>query len=219
MRERTIAAITLLAAAAILAGCTGTSGVNTQDLTTATGSSTISESTSSTVDPSSSAQTPSATSALPTTDTAPSVSAGTEGLSAQEEADRAAVESQWVKSWDIYLELARTPVADREALVASVAVDPNRAKMLSAGTEFDAQGLETYGSLGHRISWPQFINGGTTALIDDCQDRSQTGAIRTTTGDKVTVGVARDHYQGSLVKGDDGVWRVGQVFYLKDEPC
>jgi len=39
------------------------------------------------------------------------------------------------------------------------------------------------------------------------------------TGDKVTVGVARDHYQGSLVKGDDGVWRVEQVFYLKDEPC
>ena len=43
--------------------------------------------------------------------------------------------------------------------------------------------------------------------------------MRTATGDKVTVGVARDHYQGSLVKGDDGVWRVQQIFYLKDEPC
>ena len=59
MRERTMAAITLLAAGALLAGCTGTSGVNTQDLTTATGSSTISASISSTVGPSSSAQTPS----------------------------------------------------------------------------------------------------------------------------------------------------------------
>ena len=219
MRERTMAAIALLAAGAILAGCTGTSGVNTQDLTTATGSSTISASISSTVGPSSSAQTPSATSALPTTDTAPSVSAGTEGLSAQEAADRAAVESQWVKSWDVYLELARTPAADREALVAAVAVDPTKTNMLSDGAKFDSQGLETYGALGHRISWPQPINGGTTALIDDCQDRSQSGSMKTATGDKVTVGVARDHYQGSLVKGDDGVWRVGQVFYLKDEPC
>ena len=219
MRVRTIAVIALLAAGAILAGCTGTSGVNTQDLTTATGSSTISASISSTVDPSSSAQTPSATSAFPTTDTAPSVSAGTEGLSAQETADRAAVESQWVKSWDVYLELARTPAADREALVASIAVDSTKTNMLSDAAKFDSQGLETYGFLGHRISWPQPINGGTTALIDDCQDASQSGSMKTATGDKVTVGVARDHYQGSLVKGDDGVWRVGQVFYLKDEPC
>ena len=219
MRERTIAAITLFAAAALLAGCTGTSGVNTQDLTTATTSSTISESISSTVGPSSSAQTLSATSAPPTTDTAPSVSAGTEGLSVQETADRAAAEAQWVKSWDVYLELARTPVAEREALVAAVAVDPTKTNMLSDGAKFDAQGLETYGALGHRISWPQPINGGTTALIDDCQDRSQSGSMKTATGDKVTVGVPRDHYQGSLVKGEDGVWRVGQVFYLKDEPC
>ena len=219
MRERTMAAITLLAAGAILAGCTGTSGVNTQDLTTPTESSTISASTSSTVDPSSSALTSSAAITPPTTDTAASASAGTEGLSAQEEVDRAAVEAQWVKSWEVYLELARTPAADREALVAAVAVDPTKTNMLSDAAKFDSQGLETYGSLGHRISWPQPINGGTTALIDDCQDASQSGSMKTATGDKVTVGVARDHYQGSLVKGDDGVWRVGQVFYLKDEPC
>ena len=76
-----------------------------------------------------------------------------------------------MKSWDVYLEIARTPAADREALVATVAVDPTKANMLSDAAKFDSQGLETYGSLGHRISWPQPINGGTTALIDDCQDR------------------------------------------------
>ena len=141
------------------------------------------------------------------------------GLPVEESADRAAVESQWVKSWDVYLEIARTPASDREALAATVAVDPTKTNMLSDAAKFDTQGLETYGSLGHRISWPQPINGGTTALIDDCQDRSQSGAIKTATGDKISVGVARDHYQGSLVKGDDGVWRVEQVYYLKDEPC
>ena len=206
-----MAAIGLLVVGAVLGGCTGTSGVNTQTL----------DPISSTASSSSTEASPSQTSASQSPSPAgPSVTSGTDsGLPVEESADRAAVESQWVKSWDVYLEIARTPASDREALAATVAVDPTKTNMLSDAAKFDAQGLETYGSLGHRISWPQPINGGTTALIDDCQDRSQSGAIKTATGDKVTVGVARDHYQGSLVKGDDGVWRVEQVYYLIDEPC
>ena len=212
MRKRATAPIGLLVVGAVLGGCTGTSGVNTQTLDPI--SSTASSPSSTEASPS---QTPASQSPSPA---GPSATSGTDsGLSVDESADRAAVESQWVKSWDVYLEIARTPAADREALAAAVAVDPTKANMLSDAAKFDTQGLETYGSLGHRISWPQPINGGTTALIDDCQDRSQSGAIKTATGDKVTVGVARDHYQGSLVKGDDGVWRVEQVYYLIDEPC
>ena len=64
----------------------------------------------------------------------------------------------------------RTPAADREALAATVAVDPTKANMLEAAPQFDSQGLQTYGTLGHRISWPQPINGAPTAVIDDCQD-------------------------------------------------
>ena len=41
---------------------------------------------------------------------------------------------------------------------------------LVASPKFDSQGLQTYGELGHRISWPQPIAGATTALIADCQD-------------------------------------------------
>jgi hypothetical protein len=117
------------------------------------------------------------------------------------------------------MEIARTPAAEREALVATVAVDPARANMLKDAQKFDAQGLETYGELGHRISWPQTVAGRDYAVIDDCQDASQSGSLKTATGQKVTAGVARDHYQGRLVKSKDGVWRVEQVFYLKDEPC
>jgi hypothetical protein len=211
-----MAVIGLLVVGAVLVGCTGTSGVNTQTLdpisTSTASSSTVASSTE--ASPSQITVSQSATSAQP------SVTSGTDsGLSAQESADRAAVESQWVKSWDVYLAIAGTPAVDREALVATVAVDPTKANMLSDAAKFDSQGLQTYGSLGHRISWPQPINGGSTAVIDDCQDASQSGSMKTATGDKVTVGVARDHYQGSLVKGDDGVWRVQQIFYLKDEPC
>ena len=211
MRKRATAAIGLLVVGAVLGGCTGTSGVNTQTLDPIS-TSTASPSTEASPSQVSASQSPSRA--------GPSVTSGTEsGLPVDESADRAAVESQWVKSWDVYLEIARTPAADREALVATVAVDPTKTNMLSDAAKFDAQGLETYGSLGHRISWPQSINGATTAVIDDCQDASQSGSMKTATGDKVTVGVARDHYQGNLVKGDDGVWRVEQVFYLKDEPC
>jgi hypothetical protein len=205
-----IAALTI--ACALLTGCTSASGVNIETLDPATSTSTAS---------STAAASPSQSSAPPSSVLAsPSPTAGTDsGLPAGEAADRAAVEAQWVKSWDVYLAIATTPAADREALAATVTVDPTKSNMLTDAAQFDSQGLHTYGTLGHRISWPQDINGKTTALIDDCQDRSGAGAYKTSTGDKITVGVPRDHYQGNLVKGDDGVWRVAEVYYLKDEPC
>jgi len=211
-RKSAAMAASLAIAGVLLAACTSASGVNIETLDPATSSSTSSSTASAS---------PSQTSGSPISVlTSPSPTAGTDsGLPAGEAADRAAVEAQWVKFWDVYAALALTPAADREALVATVAVDPTKANVLSDAAEFDSQGLQTYGTLGHRISWPQPINGATTAVIDDCQDASQTGAVNTTTGNKVTVGVPRDHYQGSLVKGDDGIWRVAQPFYLKDEPC
>jgi hypothetical protein len=210
----------LAIACVLLGGCTSASGVNIETLDPATSSSTASStatSTSSSTAPAS----PSQSSAPPSSVlTSPSPTAGTDsGLPAGEAADRAAVEAQWVKSWDVYLAIATTPAADREALAATVTVDPTKTNMLTDAAQFDSQGLQTYGTLGHRISWPQDINDKTTALIDDCQDRSGAGAYKTSTGDKITVGVPRDHYQGNLVKGDDGVWRVAEVYYLKDEPC
>lgn len=212
MRKRAMVAAGLLAVCALMTGCTGSSGVTTETLNPVSTSTAPSS-------PSTEAPPSQAVSRSPSPAES-SVTSGTDdGLSAGESADRAAVEAQWVKSWEVYLEIARTPAADREALVATVAIDPTKANILSDAAKFDSQGLETYGSLEHRISWPQPINGGTTALIDDCQDRSESGSMKTATGDKVTVGVPRDHYQGSLVKGEDGVWRVEQVFYLKDEPC
>ena len=136
-----------------------------------------------------------------------------------EQADRAAAEAQWIKSWEVYLSIATTPIDQREALAATVTVDPAKTRMLSDAAEFDRQGLQTYGEIVHRISWPQSIMGSDTALVDDCQDASQTGSFETATGKKVTVGVSREHYQGSMTRGEDGVWRVADSFYLQDEPC
>ena len=49
---------------------------------------------------------------------------------AQEAADRAAIEAQWVKFWDIYVNLVRTPLSDRDALVATVSVEPTRTNLM-----------------------------------------------------------------------------------------
>jgi len=213
MPRRTFAAmlVATICVLAVLGGCTSGTGVTTEtlDFPTPIVSSSIAAPTSGA--PVSASRSSAVAS--------PSSTAGTDGLPAGEAAVREAVEAQWVKSWDVLLGIGATPAADREALAATVAIDPTKSKMLEAGTQFDSQGLRTYGALGHRISWPQPINGKSTALIDDCQDASQTGSLETATGNKVTVGVPRDHYQGNLVKGDDGVWRVAEVYYLKDEPC
>ena len=218
LRRRSAAMAAALAMACVLlASCTSGSGVNIETLDPATSTSAALSTASASPSQSSAPESPTPQSSASAN---PSATAATDsGVSAGEAADRAAVEAQWVKSWDVLLGIGATPLVDREALAATVAIDPTKTNIVGAGAALDSQGLQTYGTLGHRISWPQPINGATTALIDDCQDRSQAGSMETATGKKVTVGVPRDHYQGNLVKGDDGVWRVAEVYYLKDEPC
>jgi hypothetical protein len=142
-----------------------------------------------------------------------------DGLSAQESADRAALEAQWDKFWDVYLALPHTPAGDRQAMAASVAVDPGLTSLLTDANTVEQKGWDSYGQIVHRISWPQPVDGKSTAVIADCQDTSQVGSVETSTGNKMTVGVERNPLQGSLVRGEDGVWRVEQAFYLKDETC
>jgi len=104
-------------------------------------------------------------------------------------------------------------------MAASVAVDPGLTSLLTDANTVEQKGWDSYGQIVHRISWPQSVDGKATAVIADCQDTSQVGSVETNTGNKMTVGVERNPLQGSLVRGEDGVWRVEQAFYLKDETC
>ena len=121
--------------------------------------------------------------------------------------------------WEIYAALPHTPGAERKALAAQVAVGPALSNLLTDASTMNSKGWDTYGKFNSRISWPQPVNGKKTAVIADCQDASQAGSLDTSTGKKTTVGVKRNPLQGTLVRGQDGVWRVDQVYYLKDEPC
>jgi hypothetical protein len=215
MRKRAMVAAGLMAACALMAGCTGTSGVTTEDLTPPSTASTTAPSAGAT-SPTASVP-PSATSSEPITPSPETP--GAEVLSPQESADRAAIEAQWTKMWQIYAALPGTPEADRQALAAQVAVDPALSNLLTDARTLNSKGWDTYGQFTSRISWPQPVDGKSTAVIADCQDASQAGSLETSSGNKTTVGVERNPLQGTLVRGQDGVWRVDQVFYLKDEPC
>jgi len=139
MRVRAVAAIALLTVTALVTGCSGSSGVNTEDLTSATGSPTISATPpSSTASASPSTAPPSTASA--STETSPSDATSTDGLSPQESADRAAIEAQWKTMWQVYAALPHTPESERQALVAQVAVDPALSNLLT-----DANTLNTKG--------------------------------------------------------------------------
>lgn len=215
MRVRAVAAIALLAVTAIVTGCSGSSGVNTEELTSSTGSTTTSATpTSSTISASPSTAPSSAVSTV-----GPSSATGADGLSPQESADRAAIEAQWNKMWQVYAALPHTPESERQALAAQVAVDPALSNLLTDANTLNSKGWDTYGQFTSRISWPQPVDGKSTAVIADCQDASQAGSFETSSGNKTTVGVVRNPLQGTFVRGQDGVWRVDRVFYLKDEPC
>ena len=215
MRRRLPASIVaLVSACAVLAGCSTDSGVNAQTLES-TGPATSVSLTAGSLPASASSPVP--VSFDPASTTAAAATDG--GVSAQETADRAAVEAQWIKSWDVYAALAHTSGDQRAALAGTVAVDPALTNMLTDAQTLTGKGWDTYGQIAHRISWPQSVDGKPSAVIADCQDSSQSGSYETSTGYKRTVGVPRDHMQGILLRSDDGVWRVQQVFYLKDEPC
>src|ERR1700712_4159082 len=117
-RRRSAAMTAALAMVGVLlASCTSGSGVITETLDPATSVASVSSAAAASPSQSSASD----SSALQSSAvTSPSPTAGTDsGLPAGEAADRAAVESQWIKSWDVLLGIGRTPAADREALAAT----------------------------------------------------------------------------------------------------
>lgn len=162
----------------------------------------------------------SAAPATPSPSLSPSASPSTDdGLSTQERSDRAAIESQWTRSWDIYLELPGTPQDRRQSLAATAMVDPALSGAIKDAQAVNDKGWDTYGAIEHRITWPKAVNGGDTALVDDCMDTSRSGSFETSTGNKTTAGTDRLHVQGNLIRGADGIWLVAENYFLKDEPC
>ena len=164
----------LFAACVLLSGCSAGSGVNTETVNPPSASGPA-PSSSLTSAPADSTAPAAGTSSPVSSSVIPSAAESTDGLTAQEAADRAAVEAQWVKSWDVYLAMAITPAAivrrwSHRRRRPHEGEHAQRRRRVST-----ARACRPTAALGHRISWPQPINGAATAVIDDCQDRSQAG--------------------------------------------
>ena len=138
---------------------------------------------------------------------------------AQEIADRAAVEAAWANFWTVSDSLSKVPEADRQTVAAAISIDPTLTQILQQAQQFDAEGIEPYGTSVFHPHWEQSINGATTAVMQDCTDTSQAGTLYVSSGKKRTVGVPDNNTRATFTKGEDGVWRVREIFFLLDVPC
>jgi len=200
---------------ALAAGCTSTSADG--PTSTAVVSLTVSPSVvgPSTTSPTSSApDTPSPSVIEPSAPTSAS-----SDISPQEAADRAAVEEQWRRFWQVYQEMVRIPDSQRIIELESVSVDPIKSELLDVARKFEAEGIDYYGSVAHYRYWATPIDGDRYAILRDCMDQSRYGSVYVATGEKRSAGIPSDHIQGGFYKGDDGIWRVQNFQYITDIAC
>lgn len=73
------------------------------------------------------------------------------------------------------------------------------------------QGITLYGAVHPRISDIRLEED--SAVVTDCQDSSGSGQADAASGERRTVGVARNAVSGSLQRGSDGAWRVTRIDY------
>ncbi|MCI0689267.1 MAG: hypothetical protein L0Y54_18845 [Sporichthyaceae bacterium] len=92
-----------------------------------------------------------------------------------------------------------------------VAVDPALAAYLTNLARMDRADEVPFGEIQTRE--PRATIDGDTATVVDCQDTSESGRKKESTGNVLSVGVARVEATVTLKLGSDDVWRVSEVEY------
>lgn len=204
----------------LVAGCTTSTANGPTTTPMATMSGTPSAIDPSSLRPSSSVAPPSPSPSDPGTPAVtPESTPVSSDISPQEAADRAAIEAQWIKFWDVYTNIIRTPSDNRDSILSEVSIDPIKSEILDVAKRFEFEGIDYYGSVIHDTYWASAIGGSNYAIIRDCMDQSQYGSLYVSTGETRSTGVPRDHIQGGFTRGDDGVWRVQNFQYIIDVKC
>lgn len=151
-------------------------------------------------------------------DPSPSTSAPST-TSRQESADRAAVEAQWARFWQVYNNMVRTPSEQRGDRLDEVAVEPIKSQILGAAEKFDKEGIDYFGSVVQHPYWTQPIGQGSVAVMRDCKDQSGYGSVWVATGQRRSIGVSNNNLQAEFIRGYDDIWRVQTFGHLSDEVC
>jgi len=145
----------------------------------------------------------------------PSISSGT-----SEAVVRATVGDAWLNYWRVYNDMpTKYPQAGWPSLAAGISVDPIKSQVLRALNAEKQIGVVPFGAPVHHIYWPSNVGTAKTATIGDCMDTSTYGSKFESTGQRRSVGVAKNNTQASLILGADGKWRVSQIAYITDKPC
>ena len=147
----------------------------------------------------------------------PKVTVATSGLSAEEIADRTAIEQAWLHYWDIYLKFYDATPAQRVQLLKGVTIEPQTTRLLKAANEFDKQGIRTRGSVMHRFYWGPPAAGEALIVVGDCMDTSKYGSFYKATGLERSMGVKRANFR-VIMKRSSNNWLIQQV-EVHDQPC
>ena len=127
------------------------------------------------------------------------------------------VDSAWLNYWKVSLALTKHPRTEWPSRVKAVAVDPIYAQLLnSIRVQQDKLGQVGYGYVISHPYWPTPPTASSSRVVmGDCFDGSHAGTKLAKTGQVKTVGKQRTNIHATLVKGQDGKWRVHQIEYLK----
>lgn len=198
-RTTLTAALSTAAAAAVcaaLAGCSTQADATTTTSVTPTGTATSG-----------------GTSATPSTSTSTTVDPA-----ATEAKDRQDAEAVWHKFDTLGTTMQSLPADQVTRALTAVSVDPALGRMQAQNAQFRAEGKVGYGTDISYISWPKPINGGDTALLEDCADQSQSGYMDAKTGDKLTVGTPNTPIQVKLTRTPQG-WKVADASLVIGGTC
>ncbi len=148
----------------------------------------------------------------------PTPTSTTLDAAAQEKADRAAAEVVWRKFSDLIFTLESVPVAQVDAAIDAVSVEPMASHMREVNADYRLNGKVGYGVVVSYITWTQPIDSKSTAALNDCQDGSQAGIRDAKTGNKVSVGTVNTPMTGTLVRTNQG-WKVKSAALVQGASC
>jgi hypothetical protein len=127
-------------------------------------------------------------------------------------AERAAVEAAYWAFWPVLATFAREPEGRWRSLLGRVAAEPQIGLTIALSSQQKRNGIGVYGQPAPRAPKVTISSAGG-ATVRDCADFSRTGQADVRTGQRRTVGVARNPVVVRLSQGGDGRWRIVEVTY------
>jgi len=114
--------------------------------------------------------------------------------------------------------LTDVPSHERPGLISEVATAPILPTIMTNLARMDTAGEVLYGQPRTRQPRVEF-SGRRTAIVRDCQDTSDSGRKKESTGKILSKGVPRAAVVVTLQRGKDGVWRAAKVVYPAGKRC